>query len=59
VHADKHGALVIPLEVIDHLESAIMKLLETEKLILEPARKKKLSFSEFEKSWKAFENSRT
>ena len=59
VHADKHGALVIPLEVIDHLESAIMKLLETEKLILQPARKKKLSFSEFEKAWKAFENSRT
>jgi hypothetical protein len=36
-----------------------MKLLETEKLILQPARKKKLSFSEFEKAWKAFESSRT
>jgi regulator of RNase E activity RraA len=38
VHADRHGALVIPLDVVDGFAIAVAKLLETEKLILEPAR---------------------
>ena len=59
VHADKHGALVIPNDTISHLENAIIELMDTEKLILNPARKDKLSFSDFEKAWKSFENSRT
>ncbi len=59
VHADKHGALVIPYNLVDYLEDAIIKLIDTEKLILQPARKDKLSFSDFEKAWKSFENSRT
>lgn len=59
VHADKHGALVIPNNIINYLEDAIIKLIDTEKLILNPARKDKMSFSDFEKAWEAFENSRT
>ncbi len=59
VHADRHGALVIPPEVVDKLEEAIIKLLETEKLILEPARETGFDFETFEKAWAAFENSRT
>ena len=59
VHADKHGALIIPNEIISELESAIIKLLDTEQIILKPAQKENMSFSEFEKAWEAFENSRT
>lgn len=59
VHADRHGALVIPTDVIDVLEAAILKLLETEKLVLEPARADGFDFAAFEAAWAAFEASRT
>ena len=59
VHADRHGALVIPPEVVDHLEQAIIKLIETENLILDPARASGFDFDAFETAWKAFEASRT
>ena len=38
VHADRHGAMVIPDDVIGHLFDAINKLMANEKLVLEPAR---------------------
>ncbi|MGR3617021.1 MAG: RraA family protein [Paracoccaceae bacterium] len=59
VHADRHGALVIPEDVVPHLETAIHRLLDTEKLVLEPARAAGFGFEEFEKAWAAFEASRT
>lgn len=59
VHADRHGALVIPADVIGGLEQAILKLLETEKLVLEPARQPGFDFEAFEKAWQAFEAART
>lgn len=59
VHADKHGALVIPNNLVGYLGDAIIKLIDTEKLILQPAKKDKMSFSDFEKVWESFENSRT
>ena len=59
IHADRHGALVIPTEVVPDLASAITKLLETEAIVLDPARKEGFSFEEFEKAWAAFERART
>ncbi|KUJ85296.1 acyl transferase [Ruegeria marisrubri] len=59
IHADRHGAVVVPAEVIDQLETAIHKLLDTEKLILEPARKPGFDFEAFEKAWAQFEAART
>lgn len=59
IHADRHGAVVIPKDVIETLESAIEKLLSTEHLILEPARKAGFDFDVFERAWAQFENSRT
>ena len=59
VHADRHGAVVIPEDLIDRLEVAIRKLLATEKLILDPARKDGFDFDKFEAAWEAFEASRT
>ncbi|TCL08807.1 regulator of RNase E activity RraA [Shimia isoporae] len=59
VHADRHGALVVPPDVLDSLEASILKLLETEKLVLEPARQDGFDFEAFEKAWAAFEAART
>ena len=59
VHADRHGALVIPPEVVPLLEGAIHKLLNTEKLVLDPARADGFDFDAFEEAWAAFEASRT
>ncbi|MEJ6709081.1 MAG: RraA family protein [Amylibacter sp.] len=59
VHADRHGALVIPSDLLDVLEGAILKLLETEKFVLEPARAEGFDFEAFEAAWATFEASRT
>ncbi|UWR95362.1 RraA family protein [Phaeobacter inhibens] len=59
VHADRHGALVIPPAVLPYLEGAIRKLLETEKLVLDPAREEGFDFEAFETAWSAFEAART
>lgn len=59
LHADCHGALVIPDEVLPNLNYAVNKLLETERLILEPARQPDFNIDEFEKAWAAFEAART
>ena len=59
IHADRHGGVVIPSEVLDTLEVAILKLLDTEKLVLDPARKDGFDLDAFETAWAAFENART
>jgi regulator of RNase E activity RraA len=59
IHADRHGALVVPSEVIGELASGIRKLQGTERLILEPARQPGFNFEAFEAAWKAFEKART
>ena len=59
VHADRHGALVIPEAIHGKLEEAIHHLIECEKLILEPASEPGFDFEAFEKAWANFENART
>lgn len=59
VHADRHGALVIPAGYEAELETAIHKLLDTEKIVLEAARKPDFDFAAFEQAWAAFEKART
>ena len=59
IHADRHGAVVIPQNVIPDFHTAIEKLLATEKLVLEPARAPGFDFETFEKAWAAFEAART
>ena len=58
VHADRHGALVVPPEVIPDLAGAIATMQATEAVILEAVRGKTLSFAEFETAWAAFEAAR-
>lgn len=59
VHADRHGALVIPPEIISRLEAAIRSMQDSEHLILGPAREPGFNFEKLEKAWRAFEASRT
>ncbi|MBO0906120.1 RraA family protein [Jiella sp. MQZ13P-4] len=59
VHADRHGALVVPPDTMPRLAEAIDKLLATEKIVLEPARRDGFDFATFEKAWAAFEAART
>jgi regulator of RNase E activity RraA len=59
VHADRHGAVVIPGDVIPLLENAIGTLFASEKIVLEATRGKRVDFDQFEKIWAAFEASRT
>lgn len=59
IHADRHGALVIPPEAIGNLENAIHKLRETELLILGPARERGFDLEAFNIAWENFEAART
>ena len=59
VHADRHGAIVIPEDIIPALKVAIEKLLDTEKLILTPAQQDNFDFEAFADAWSNFEKART
>lgn len=58
VHADRHGAVVIPPAVVAQLQAAILKMQSTEKLVLDPARAEGFDFAAFEAAWAAFEKAR-
>ena len=58
IHADRHGAVIIPTDVIPHLETAIIRMFEVEKLVLEPARAADFDFEAFQKAWAEFESAR-
>jgi len=59
VHADRHGAIVIPPDVIPDLRAGIEKLLATEQIILGPARQAGFDIEKLESAWAAFERART
>ncbi|MDG2474990.1 MAG: RraA family protein [Paracoccaceae bacterium] len=59
IHADRHGALVIPEDVIPNLENSIEKLISTEHIILGPAREPNFNIEKLEIAWKKFEKART
>jgi len=59
VHADRHGAVVVPADVVSRLAAAIEKMQRTEQLVLGPAREPGFDFEKFEAAWTAFENART
>ncbi len=59
VHADQHGALVIPPEIMPELQAAIEKLLATEQIIIAPAKQDGFDIETLETAWHEFEQSRT
>ncbi len=59
VHADRHGAVVIPESHVSDLATAIRKLVATERLVLDPARAEGFDLAAFQAAWAAFERART
>jgi len=59
VHADRHGALVIPPDILPALKGAIETLQASEAIILGPAREPDFDIDKLEIAWKAFEKART
>ncbi|WP_170333360.1 RraA family protein [Ruegeria arenilitoris] len=58
IHADRHGALVIPPELIEQLEEAIQKLFATERIVLDAATQPGFDFDKFRQAWEEFERAR-
>ncbi|WP_170334432.1 RraA family protein [Ruegeria arenilitoris] len=58
IHADRHGALVVPEDIVDQLEAAIQKLLTTERIVLDAATQPGFDFPAFQSAWEKFEKSR-
>ena len=52
VHADRHGAVVVPPDILPHLEAAIAKVQSSDALILRPARGPDCDFSAVEVVWR-------
>ena len=59
VHADRHGAVVIPETHLPLLEEAIARMMATERIVLDAARAPGFDFAAFEAAWTAFEKART
>lgn len=59
VHADRHGAVVVPEDVIPLLEDAIATVIANENIILEPARRPDFTIEKLEEAWAKFEARRT
>lgn len=59
VHADRHGAVIIPSEVIPDLKGAIDTVVASENIVLEPARKPDFDINKLEEAWAKFEAART
>ena len=59
IHADRHGALVIPHDTIPDLGLAIQSVIESEAIILGPARQPDFDIHKLEEAWVKFEAART
>jgi regulator of RNase E activity RraA len=58
VHADRHGAVVVPPDILPHLEAAVEKMQASESVILGPAREAGFTYEKFEAAWAEFERRR-
>lgn len=59
IHADRHGAVVIPPAVIPGLKAAIEKMWAGEAIILGPAKAPDFDLDKLLAAWAAFEKART
>ena len=59
VHANGHGAVVIPEVVLPDLQSAIETVIANENIILGPARRPGFNIQKLEEAWVEFERRRT
>ncbi|WP_191600048.1 RraA family protein [Marinomonas algicola] len=58
IHADKHGAVVIPKAAQAGLVEAIKKMIDREKIVLDAAKQPGFNFESFKQAWSEFEAQR-
>lgn len=58
VHADRHGAVIIPEGVETELPTAIQTMIKREQIVLDAARAPGFNFEKFKAAWQQFEKSR-
>ncbi|PRY26100.1 regulator of RNase E activity RraA [Aliiruegeria haliotis] len=59
IHADRHGAVVVPPDVLTALTAAIEKTQANERIVLDAAAQDGFDFAAFEAAWAEFERRRT
>lgn len=59
IHADRHGAVCVPPDVISGLDAALDRLFAAEAVVLGPLRDGPMDLETFERLWSAFEKART
>ena len=59
IHADRHGALVIPEDALPGLKAGIETVVANEAIVLGPAREPGFNIEKLETAWRAFEAART
>lgn len=59
IHADRHGALVIPQDVVPRLKNSIEGVIANEVIVIEPAREEGFDIDKLEEAWAKFEEART
>ncbi|NRB01943.1 MAG: RraA family protein [Rhodobacteraceae bacterium] len=59
IHADRHGAVVIPEDVVPRLAEAISAMQRAEGIVFDAVKGKRITFEDFEAAWAAFEAART
>lgn len=59
IHADRHGAVCVPADVIPHLNKALDKLFAAEAVVLDPVKDDSVDYDTFKTLWADFEKART
>jgi len=59
IHADRHGAVCVPREVMGQLENALDRLFAAEAVVLDPLKAGPVDFDAFTQLWSDFEKART
>ena len=59
IHADRHGAVCVPSEVLPLLDAALDRLFASEAYVLDPLKEGPVDFAAFEDLWVQFEKART
>jgi len=58
VHTDRHGACVVPEEILPELDRWIARMQEFEKIVIDPAKGKNFTFETLEAAWRELEKRR-
>ena len=58
IHADRHGAIIIPEEILPDLGQAIETMLKNEKIIVGPDRQADFDIDKLIDAWRVFEAAR-